>query len=394
MLSVKRKIAKNHDNMATQTESYVNFRWGDNGNSSNSRSKTIHRQSAAIKAPPLIVRKLVGATDGAIKDFVVNRAHYKRQYLRFVHLCCEEDSKKDKGIAARFLLDLISKAMQKVLVERSKQCEAQEDKPEDKPENAKLLYEVSVRVYDCKNFEYPNNEEWDLYDGVLWSGSTFAANRNDELWVIRLKDEIRRKIIPDKRKTLVVSLGLDQTQEMMTNDKPTDKPPLFFQNSCSKLIASASNKEGEEKHVDDEEPFMVRVQATQEFNIWNKPSSPSPASIDEMSSEHEETSDETTYNVVDHIAETCEKFGWFPSVDLYRALARKIVSNSSFSTLGSYGSIPSVGSSLQFYKNNNCNSFTSFAPRHGKSVNTRKVYFSNGSSRNSSRTNLSHLEER
>lgn len=346
MLSVKRKIAKKHDMMATQTESYVNFRWGDSGTSPQSKTKTIHLQSPAkTNILPLIVRKLVGATDGAVKDFVVNRAHYKRQYLRFVHMCCEEDSKKDKAISGRFLLDLISKALQNVLVERSKDFKTQASGEE----NVKLLYEVSIRVYDCKNFEYPNNEEWDLYDGVLWSGSTFASQRNDELWVIRLKDEIRRKIIAHKRKTIVISLGRCQTQQT----GKTDKPPLHSQNSCRNLIPSASDtqKEDEEQHADEDESFMVRFQATQEYNFWCKAATPSPASISEMRSEQEETLDESKYNVLDHVAETFEKFGWFPSADTYRVLAKKIVSNSSFSTLGSYGSTNSFGSTRQFYKN-------------------------------------------
>jgi len=369
---------KNDNIMATQTESYVNFRWGDNGTTTNTRSKTIHLQSKAMKAPPLIVRKLVGATDGVIKDFVINRAHYKRQYLRFVHLCCEEDLKKEKDTSAKFLLDLISKALQKVLLQRLTDRKSQVDGDEN--EGVKLLYEVSIRVYDCKNFEYPNKEEWDLYDGVLWSGSSFAAQRNDDLWVIRLKEEIRRKITLHKRKTLVICLGQHQQLQMIT----TDQQSLSLQNSCSKVIASASNARledeeeentKEQQNEDDEGPFMVRFQANQEYNFWSKATSSPPASIVDLRSELEESSDENNYNVVNHIAETCEKFGWFPSADAYRLLIKRTVSSSSFSTLGSVGSIPSIGSSLQFYNHNHYN-FSS-SPKTVNSENSRKVYFTN-----------------
>jgi len=343
---------KNDKMMSTETGSYVNFRWADNGRKK-SASNSILFQSAAIKATPVIVRKLVGANDGVIKDFLVNRAQYKRQYLRFVHLCCEDSpknqsgdsDKKDNVTSAKFLLDLISKGLQRVLYQRLKDRESQSGNNEN--EEVKLLYEVSIRVYDCTNFEYPNKEEWDLYDGVLWSGSTFAAERNEDLWVIRLKEEIRRKITIHKRKTLVISLKQSQQQQEQ------------MRNSCSRLIdttvSTSGTKDEEEKRMKNQEqklneegPYMVTIQADQEYSTWCKATSYTPV--------HEKGKDMITeqdinnfYNSIECIAEAGEKFGWFPSPDIYRVLIKKTISSSSYTSLGSIGSIPSIGSSLQFH---------------------------------------------
>ncbi|GFH50894.1 hypothetical protein CTEN210_07370 [Chaetoceros tenuissimus] len=64
----------------------------------------------------------------------------------------------------------------------------------------------SITVYEAKQKDYPIEEEWDMFDGILLPGSFSSAYDSDE-WIQHLKRVIQTEIHKRERKTLAICFG-------------------------------------------------------------------------------------------------------------------------------------------------------------------------------------------
>lgn len=65
---------------------------------------------------------------------------------------------------------------------------------------------VSITVYEAKQKDYPTEEEWDMFDGILLPGSFSSAYDSDE-WIQHLKGVIQAEIYNKERKTMAICFG-------------------------------------------------------------------------------------------------------------------------------------------------------------------------------------------
>jgi hypothetical protein len=65
---------------------------------------------------------------------------------------------------------------------------------------------IRMHVYNTQEMEYPQDDSWDSYDGIIIPGS-FSAAYDTDPWIERLKHVIQTKIVPYHRKTLGICFG-------------------------------------------------------------------------------------------------------------------------------------------------------------------------------------------
>lgn len=87
---------------------------------------------------------------------------------------------------AGLLLDLLALAVQS--------CAAQD------------LWTLTLKIFDVQKDEYPSDDEWDTYDGVIVPGS-FSSAYEEVDWIAKLKSVIQERIVAEHRPTIGICFG-------------------------------------------------------------------------------------------------------------------------------------------------------------------------------------------
>lgn len=74
--------------------------------------------------------------------------------------------------------------------------------------DSKMYSNIVVRIYifDAQKMEYPDDDGWDCYDGIIVPGS-FSAAYDTDPWIEKLKQFIQTEIVANQRKTLGICFG-------------------------------------------------------------------------------------------------------------------------------------------------------------------------------------------
>jgi GMP synthase-like glutamine amidotransferase len=89
---------------------------------------------------------------------------------------------------------------------------------------------IRMSIYNAQQMEYPNKDQWDVYDGIIIPGS-FSAAYDTDPWIERLKFMIQTEIVPHHRKTLGICFGhqifAHSFSMMMTTGRSTIDPNQY-----------------------------------------------------------------------------------------------------------------------------------------------------------------------
>lgn len=128
---------------------------------------------------PSITQRIVGNLNNAANEVRI---------LNFVMLGCEPRMPYGPiDHTAQLLADLLGMAA----AQSSESC---------------LCWIIRIKSYNVQEQDYPDDDDWDSYDGVLVPGS-FASAYNTTPWIERLKQVLQDEIVAKQRPTLAVCFG-------------------------------------------------------------------------------------------------------------------------------------------------------------------------------------------
>lgn len=158
---------------------------------------------------PLVLRKSVGDTSSATA-----------RDLRFAMLGCEnEPPYGPTGHTGALFIELIGEVLSQY------------------PQNG---WNVTIAVYRAQQGEYPDEQEWDSFDGVLLPGS-FSTAYEDVEWIEKLKEVIQKKIVAQKRPTLGICFG----HQILAHSFDTGKATKYSPGSRAGRYSMKTTKWGE-----------------------------------------------------------------------------------------------------------------------------------------------------
>uniref|UniRef100_A0A7S2YMM2 Glutamine amidotransferase domain-containing protein n=1 Tax=Entomoneis paludosa TaxID=265537 RepID=A0A7S2YMM2_9STRA len=74
-------------------------------------------------------------------------------------------------------------------------------------DSADALWSISIHIFNAKLREYPSDEEWKKFTGVILPGSYSSACEQNVPWIDKLKQVIQQVIVPQQIPTLGICFG-------------------------------------------------------------------------------------------------------------------------------------------------------------------------------------------